>query len=283
MICFSDHSVTAERGGCFSASGLVTVAGGLQKPMSCLQPGDAVLALSESGKVVFSRILLFLHRDTNSRSTFLILRTGDGQELALTPNHLIFVDQSHELHHHTYHARFASRVRSGDYVLVSGTDGGLRPSKIVSISMEERPGVYAPMTEHGNLFVDGVLASSYASVEDHRLAHWAFGPLRFFFGLAQLFMVRNPQTEDKQCGAIFPTVCPTCPTPSKRHMNVMHNGLSVVCSTTSSSCLNEHTFTHCFDYVDGTKIRVHWYARLLRAVAGMILNPQMFYEYQDSR
>ncbi|KAL7864966.1 hypothetical protein AOLI_G00163860 [Acnodon oligacanthus] len=212
----ADHSVAVEKGGCFSASVLVTMPGGLQKPMTCLQPGDTVLALSETGK-------------------------------------------NYRLHHHEYHACFASRVRRGDYVLISGRDGGLRPSRIVSISVEERTGVYAPLTEHGNLFVDGVLASSYASIEDHRLAHWAFGPLRVLLALTQMFVAQTPQPVDRHCV-------------SKGHMNVMHNSSGVVHST--KSCLNEHS---CLRYFDDTNVKVYWYARLLHTIAQMILNLQMFY------
>ncbi|XP_066527177.1 desert hedgehog protein [Hoplias malabaricus] len=263
----ADHSVAVEKGGCFSASSLVTVTGGLQKHMSCLQPGDSVLAFSESGEVVYSRVLLFLHQDRNSRSTFLTLSTEDGQELALTPNHLIFVAQNHKLHRE-YQAIFANRVRRGDYVLVYGQDGGVRSSKVVSILPEERTGFYAPLTEHGNLFVDGVLASSYASIEDHRLAHWAFGPLRFWSGLTRLFSEQNSQTVNKQCGTLWDYLIP-----SKGHMNE-HNSSGLV----TSSCLNGHIFLEHFECVDDTEVGVYWYARLLHTVAQVILNPQILYK-----
>ncbi|KAF5906763.1 desert hedgehog protein, partial [Clarias magur] len=179
------HSVAVEKGGCFSASSLVTLAEGVQKPMSHLQPGDSVLALSESGGVIFSRVLLFLHSDAELKSTFLVLSTENGHRLTITPNHLIFMASNLKLYYHEYSASFASQVTRGVYVLICGRDGHVHPSRVVSVSREERIGVYAPLTEHGTLFVDGVLASSYASIDDHRLAHWAFGPLRFLVGLSQ--------------------------------------------------------------------------------------------------
>ncbi|XP_072552891.1 desert hedgehog protein [Salminus brasiliensis] len=276
----ADHSVAVEKGGCFSASGLVTVAGGLQKPMSCLQPGDSVLALSESGEVVFSRVLLFLHLDPSSRSPFLILSTEDGQELALTPNHLIFVSQDHKLHQDEYHARFASRVRRGDRVLISGRDGEVHPSKIVSISLEKRTGVYAPLTEHGNLFVDGVLASSYASIEDHGLAHWAFRPVQFLDGLTQLFVGQSTQATNNEGG---PEIQKSCLVSSRRHTNVMHSGSGdvhspVVNQLNNSTCLNEHTSMPYSDCVNSTKVQVYWYAKLLHTIGQIFLSPQMFYE-----
>ena len=40
-------------------------------------------------------------------------------------------------------------------------------------------GAYVPMTTEGNIMVDGVLASCYASA-DHDLAHLSMAPLRWF-------------------------------------------------------------------------------------------------------
>ncbi|KAK1898025.1 Tiggy-winkle hedgehog protein, partial [Dissostichus eleginoides] len=141
----ADHSVAVEKGGCFPGWARVTVAGGVQKSLSSLALGDRVMALSATGKVVWSQVLLFLHQDQESWSTFLFLETEDAQ-------------------------------------------GQVRPSRIISVSVEESVGVYAPLTEAGTVFVDGVLASSYALVEDHRLAHWAFGPVRLLSSFNQLLL-----------------------------------------------------------------------------------------------
>ena len=40
-------------------------------------------------------------------------------------------------------------------------------------------GAYVPMTSEGNIMVDGVLASCYASF-DHDLAHLALTPIQWF-------------------------------------------------------------------------------------------------------
>ncbi|XP_062871103.1 desert hedgehog protein [Trichomycterus rosablanca] len=272
----ADHSVAVEKGGCFSASGLVTVAAGLQKPVSHLQPGDSVLALSESGNMIFSRVLLFIHLDSKRRFDFLILSTEDGQQLALTANHLIFMAASYKLNHHEYSACFASRVRRGAYVLISGKDGRTHPSKIVSVMQEERIGVYAPLTEHGNLFVDGVLASSYASIEDHRLAHWAFGPVRIMF---KLFVADNPRTTTKQGAVEVQTTCSSCQIPSRGQ--IMNNSSSVVHAMMSkcnhSTCLKKCSCTEYSEHVHDTQAGVHWYAKMLQIIAQIFLNHQTFY------
>uniref|UniRef100_A0A3Q3EDH3 Hedgehog protein n=1 Tax=Kryptolebias marmoratus TaxID=37003 RepID=A0A3Q3EDH3_KRYMA len=179
----SDKSEAVERGGCFPGCARVTVAGGMQKRLSSLAPGDRVMALSETGQIVYSRVLLFLHRAAESRSTFLSLETEDGQRLALTPHHLVFLDPGCRRGGHAHQARFASRARTGDCVLIGAEGGQTRPSRIMSVSLTRSAGVYAPLTEAGTLFVDGVLVSSYARLEDHGLAHWAFGPLRLLYSL----------------------------------------------------------------------------------------------------
>uniref|UniRef100_A0A8C7Z347 Hedgehog protein n=1 Tax=Oryzias sinensis TaxID=183150 RepID=A0A8C7Z347_9TELE len=182
----ADHSVAVERGGCFPGWARVTLAGGRQKTLSSLAPGDRVMALSETGQVVYTRVLSFLHQDQESVSTFLSLETEEGYTLVLTPHHLVFLAPNcgHDISE--YQARFASRAKTGDCVLISTADSQTLPSPIVSVSVAESVGVYAPLTEAGTLFVDRVLASSYALVEDHRLAHWAFGPLRLFYSLKEL-------------------------------------------------------------------------------------------------
>ena len=40
-------------------------------------------------------------------------------------------------------------------------------------------GAYVPLTEDGNILVDGVLASCYASY-DHDLSHFAMTPMQWF-------------------------------------------------------------------------------------------------------
>ncbi|XP_051947511.1 desert hedgehog protein A-like [Xyrauchen texanus] len=270
----ADHSVAVEKGGCFSGSGLVTMAGGVKKPMSCLRPGEKVLSLSWSGEIILSRVFLFLHRDSESRSNFLIFGTENGLQIALTPNHLIFVASSFKLHYE-YSAIFAKRVRIGDYILTTGGDRGILPSKVVSILLEERMGVYAPLTEHGNLFVDGVLASNYASVEDHKLAHWAFWPFRFLFGFSQSEIEENSQTVIlKSSAKVY-----ICSTDLTFLTNVTHNSLgtsSSTCSKLQDATVGMDRFLQVCDWADGPKT-VYWYARLLHTLGQIFLDPQKFY------
>ncbi|XP_062282858.1 desert hedgehog protein [Scomber scombrus] len=268
----ADHSVAVEKGGCFPGWAQVTVAGGGQKTLSSLAPGDQVLALSETGKVVFSQVLLFLHQDQDSWSTFLSLETEDGHRLALTPHHLVFLAPHCRLDSSEYQAQFASRARRGDCVLIHTAEGQVCPSRISSVSVEESVGVYAPLTEDGTLFVDGVLASSYALVEDHRLAHWAFGPLRLLSSFDQLLWgetTKSQQTTDSE------TTCTKTPLHSSTWDTKDGAGVDM-----NSSALNKQDNLNepLRKEIKGKHplqrqtSNVHWYAKLLYSFGSIFLD-----------
>lgn len=272
----ADHSVTVEKGGCFPGWARVTIAGGGQKTLSSLAPGDRVMALSETGHIVFSQVLLFLHRDQESRSTFLVIETVDGHRLALTPHHLVFLAPHEKLHHSEYQAQFASRAKRGDYVLIRGAEGRVQSSQIISVSVEEGVGVYAPLTEDGTLFVDGVLASSYALVEDHRLAHWAFGPLRLLSSFTQLLWGEN--IEERQITEAK-TPCTKAPLqgstwiPYEADIYVKNDTLNSQGNLTvppRTDIKEKHSLQR---QVSG----VHWYAKLLYSFGRIFLDSESFH------
>ena len=47
-------------------------------------------------------------------------------------------------------------------------------------------GAYTPLTREGNIIVDEVLASCYASPVDHDLAHFVTAPIRWFPDIIQM-------------------------------------------------------------------------------------------------
>lgn len=202
-LLFSEHSVAAKTGGCFHGDAQVILEGGITKPMRDLRPGERVLASSEGrGPLVYSPVLSFLDRQPNVTSVFYTIGTDAGHRVALTAAHLIYVTDCmwNETHGEPYldsvqevrssrdrglRIVFASEVRPGQCVLTSGGKVGSQAtfSPVTFVQARRSTGLYAPLTEHGSIVVNGVLASCYAAVDSHHLAHWALAPLRFFYSL----------------------------------------------------------------------------------------------------
>lgn len=183
-----ENSVAAKTGGCFPASALVTVEDGSVKTMDSLQPGEKVLASSESdgsGKLIYSEVIAFLDRDPSVEKQFFTIETDSGAKLSLTAAHLLFVSEgncSGPVVSAELKSVFASDVLPGQCVVSTrgaGQQGYL--SRVTRIQIQEDKGVFAPLTRHGTVVVNNVVSSCYAAVDRHWLAHWAFGPLRVLY------------------------------------------------------------------------------------------------------
>uniref|UniRef100_G1RCS4 Indian hedgehog signaling molecule n=1 Tax=Nomascus leucogenys TaxID=61853 RepID=G1RCS4_NOMLE len=180
----SEHSAAAKTGGCFPAGAQVRLESGARVALSAVRPGDRVLAMGEDGSPTFSDVLIFLDREPHRLRAFQVIETQDPpRRLALTPAHLLFTADNHTEPAARFRATFASHVQPGQYVLVAGVPG-LQPARVAAVSTHVALGAYAPLTRHGTLVVEDVVASCFAAVADHHLAQLAFWPLRLFHSLA---------------------------------------------------------------------------------------------------
>ncbi|KAJ8004487.1 hypothetical protein DPEC_G00136790 [Dallia pectoralis] len=188
----SEHSVAAKTGGCFPGRSLVTLEDGSRREVQDLRPGNRVLASSESdvsGETVYSEFIGFLDRQPGVQRQFYVLGTDTGASLTLTAAHLVFATEGNcSAGSGVTRTMYASDVRPGQCVLTSGPVDGvdqgprLRLSRVAWVQIRVDTGAYAPLTQHGSLVVDGVLASCYAAMDQHQLAHRAFKPLRLLYG-----------------------------------------------------------------------------------------------------
>ncbi|XP_075037131.1 indian hedgehog protein isoform X1 [Mixophyes fleayi] len=189
----SEHSAAAKTGGCFPAMALTTLVSGEKIPISELRQGMQVLAMDSYGRTTYSDFVTFLDQDPKSVLSFQVIETMDPpRRLSLTPTHLIFVANNFSTPADDFKAVFASHIRPGQYILVSGAPG-LVPARVSSVSMQTDTGVYAPLTQHGTILVDDVVVSCFALVQKQRLAQFAFGPLRVLYSLGAI--VGNESSE----------------------------------------------------------------------------------------
>jgi hypothetical protein len=167
--------------GCFSGISLVLTKDRGHVRMNQIQIGDVV----HVGHNKYSRVYSFGHHNDMTSTEFLQLRTGD-HTIETTSDHMVFVEQ--------WGAIPASIVQVGDN-LVLGTGN---PATVTKITTVKRQGAYAPFTESGTVVVNGVVASSYISLQNgsaffrvggfnvvsmHTLAHALQAPHRMACGI----------------------------------------------------------------------------------------------------
>ncbi|XP_029333906.1 sonic hedgehog protein isoform X2 [Mus caroli] len=185
----AENSVAAKSGGCFPGSATVHLEQGGTKLVKDLRPGDRVLAADDQGRLLYSDFLTFLDRDEGAKKVFYVIETLEPRErLLLTAAHLLFVAPHNDSGPTPGpSALFASRVRPGQRVYVVAERGGdrrLLPAAVHSVTLrEEEAGAYAPLTAHGTILINRVLASCYAVIEEHSWAHRAFAPFRLAHAL----------------------------------------------------------------------------------------------------
>ncbi|KAI4806828.1 hypothetical protein KUCAC02_017626 [Chaenocephalus aceratus] len=112
-------------------------------------------------------------------------------KITLTAAHLLFVGQNNTDNTDEMSAVFASQVQTGQTVFVFDAERRrLEPACVKRIFTHEYEGSFAPVTVQGTVVVDQVLASCYAVIQDHDLAHWALAPVRFFYWVNSLLYQR---------------------------------------------------------------------------------------------
>ena len=62
--------------------------------ISDVKVGDSVLAVDERGLMIFSEVILQLHKDPEYTTEFQVIRTKTGRNLTLTPTHLIYKEDT---------------------------------------------------------------------------------------------------------------------------------------------------------------------------------------------
>jgi len=164
---------------CFSSSSHVTLSNNAKISVNQLKSGDYINSVNINGEVVSSPFLGWLHHDENVTTTFLDITTESGNKMSVSPRHLLMVTDNVEKEPSM---KFANTVGVGDYLM----SGGSGLVQVKSVTAKVQTGVYAPLTSTGTVLVDDLLASCYAHIGSHHLAHLAAYPFRTFPQILQV-------------------------------------------------------------------------------------------------
>ncbi|KAE8279802.1 Sonic hedgehog protein A [Larimichthys crocea] len=196
----AENSVAAKSGGCFPGSSTVTLQDGTKKAVKDLQTGDRVLAADDNGNPIYTDFIMFIDQDSTTRRLFYVIETDSGHKITLTAAHLLFVGHN-STEEERMAAIFASQVQRGQKVFVFDAERSrLEPVTVKRIYTQEHEGSFAPVTVQGTVVVDQVLASCYAVIEDHVLAHWALAPVRLAHWVSSLLFSSQPQVSAQNDG-----------------------------------------------------------------------------------
>lgn len=234
--------------GCFTGDTIVRTRDG-PKALSQVQIGEELLAMNpETGSLEYSPLMLFLDRQPEKEHTYVHIKTSSGQKLKLTPSHLIMrwektrTDLSNFTSPFAYNAvpTFAKNIDVNDKLIIT-RDNKIHLDSVDSVTYSSETGMYAPLTEMGNVVVNDIVASCYAVIDDQNLAHLAFLPYRFVYNI-------------------------------NRSFNRFYETVSGLVASSPQSTVSR---THSTPSQEG----IHWYAKFLYSIAYYVVPPSMMYEH----
>lgn len=148
---------------CFPASASVVTEGGHQIRMEDLAVGDRVAV-----GAVDSPVFMFTHADRDGMHPFVQLRTTSGHALSLSAGHYLYANGA---------LKRADSVIVGEKLRLA--DGASSP--VVDVRWTRERGLYNPQTLHGDIAVNGVVASTYTAAVEPKVAHALLAPARLAY------------------------------------------------------------------------------------------------------
>lgn len=156
-----------ENSSCFPSDATVELEDGSSKAMRLVRIGDRV-KVAHPNK--FSEVFFFSHKHESKTSDFVRIETSlDGVGLSVSPGHLVYVNGKLER---------ASAVGVGDVISVAHD---ARSATVTAVSRVRGLGLHNPHTLHGDIIVNGVVASTFTSSVHPRLAKVLLAPFRAAF------------------------------------------------------------------------------------------------------
>ena len=140
-----------------------------KKQMGDLSIGDRVRACdTKSRRVIYSEVIMFAHRDSDVKQVnYLKIVLEDMSSIVLSSNHLIMSGERMK-------ATMARNIKVDHMLFTIDKEGVISSKKVVAIEEINDSGVFCPITKEGNVVVNNILASCYASVNDQAFFHGLF-------------------------------------------------------------------------------------------------------------
>lgn len=155
---------------CFPSSAKVNLESGDVRRMDEVSVGDRVRVAADE----YSEVYMWTHK-SNSKPTFnyVQLRTAAGYNVTMTRGHYVYANDL---------AVPAKEVRVGDRLRLA--DG--RSSLVTATERVRARGYYNPQTLHGDIVVDGIVATTYTTTVEPKYAHALLSPIRMIYGALQV-------------------------------------------------------------------------------------------------
>ncbi|CAK0882594.1 unnamed protein product [Prorocentrum cordatum] len=146
-----------HRGSCFPADAVVIGAAG-PKRMADVRVGDSLLGVDAAGKIGFSEVRAWLHRDVDAHSNMTVVETSIGKVVA-SAKHSIATGTVGRVEY-----AYADELEMG-HELIAMNGSAVR---VVSTGVQAAAGFYSPLTYSSNFFVG---SSADSVVLAHGFAH----------------------------------------------------------------------------------------------------------------
>lgn len=139
--------------------------------------------------------------------------------------------------------------------------------EIVSVNYVPKHGIYAPLTRDGNIVVNSVVASCYALISDHDLAHISMAPVRWLSYLYETMFGLRPETPTYERTVDYINRKQLMET-RQQTIDESHGG---------SQSRPDYNTTNSLNRTRPTERRIHWYPILLYNVARYVLPNHYLY------
>lgn len=165
-----------DNGVCFPASASVERADGAIVSMRQLRTGDHIRVSGTE----FSEVFLWTHRDAGYHGdSFVRLTLAEGSVLTATIGHVVPVCRKAQKDCGRENVQI-EEIEIGDGMWVV-QDGREMVAEVVKSELTEDDGLFNPQTMHGDIVVDGVVATCYTRTIPIRVAHSALTPVRALY------------------------------------------------------------------------------------------------------